>query len=168
MKKIRLTENDLVRIIEKVVKEESGKTPKNHPGHGREWGRGNDKLTDEDFEEIKSYLINDASHNNFNIFEKSKTYGDVIMYNESEPNYLSIFVTSKSDPNDVLIFNNKEYAITPEQNDELFSIMKNKINGNRDMEDDFEFQDSELAEMKRKVRVMENKLRRRKQMRRRR
>jgi hypothetical protein len=164
MKKIRLTENDLVRIIEKVVKEDS--YGGSNPGHGDKWGRRNNKLTDEDFEEIKSYLINDASLNNFTFFDKSPTYGEVIIYQEKDSNYLSIFAHSKTG-NDVLIFNNKEYAITPEQNDELFSIMKNKINGNRDMEDDFEFEDSELAEMKRKVRMMENKLRRRKQMRRR-
>jgi hypothetical protein len=129
MKKVRLTEGDLVRIIEKVVKEELGGMDDTHPIYGKmnlkkdlDMGKMS-KESDKSFEQNKKDLISAmVSQDEFMRFCKEQ----------------------------------------PELAKEYFSV-----GGDSEMEDDFEFEDSDLAEMKRKVRVMENRLKRKKQMRRR-
>ena len=142
MKKIRLTESDLVRIIEKVVKEdmnfpkEMGRLTKSKKDVGMGWRDEKDYPSKGPAEGIGSMV----------------SYDDFMRFAEDHPD-LAEFYFGWAGEDSASVFD--KYGgvdvFTPDSG----------------MEDDFEFQDSELAEMKRKVRVMENKLRRRKQMRRR-
>jgi hypothetical protein len=147
MKKVRLTESDLVRIIEKVVKEEmdlpkkTGKLAKpkiNYMG----WRDENDYASEGPGEGVGSIV----------------SYDDFMRFVEDHPDLAD-----------------KYFGWAGERSGEVFKkyggvdvyTPDSYAEDDFDFEDDFEFEDSELAEMKRKVRVMENKLRRKKQMRKR-
>ena len=119
MRKVKLTENDLVRIAKRIVNEELGGMDDSHPIYGKMNFKDMEKMSkksDNSFEQNKKDLISAmVSHNEFMRFCKEH----------------------------------------PDLAKEYFSV-----GGDPEMEDDFEFEDSELAEMKRKVRVMENRLKR--------
>lgn len=115
MKKVRLTENELIRIIEKIIKEDLGGMDDSHPVYG------------------KMNLKKDLGR--------------------------SGRLTKPTHPDLSDLFNKGQERFDADSGVDVFTP-------DDDIEDDFDFEDSELAEMKRKVRVMENKLKRKKQLRR--
>jgi|688.fasta_scaffold90773_4 hypothetical protein len=127
MRKVRLTESDLVRIIEKVVKEELGGMDDSHPVYGNM-----NLMKDLDMEKVSKKSDKSFEEDKKDLISTMVSYDDFMRFCKEQPELA------------------KEY----------FSI-----GGDSETEDDFEIEDSDLTEMKRKVRVMENKLRRRKQMR---
>ena len=140
MKSIRLTESDLIRIIEKVVKEEGNggrkivRAPKS--------SFGSDHFRDEDDLEVK-----------FNPEGKvGRLYNNLEDFKRDHPDlYYKYFGTNDDDQFDIM-----GSVVEPQK---AFDYLGGE----------FEVFDEEakLNEMKRRVRVMENKLRRRRQLRRR-
>jgi hypothetical protein len=159
MKKVRLTENDLVRIIERVIKESEHNEEFFHDfedsevmgdEHMKPKHKGG-KVTRAPKHDLNRFMDKDDREVEFNPEGKSSSiYSSLDKFKEDHPELYDAYFAKGGEK----MFNDYGGEL------EVF--------GDDDMplEDDFEFEDSKLAEMKRRVKVMENNIRRKKQLKR--